>query len=292
MANKIHDAFDGIKADPRLIESTKQYLSEKYQKKPRLIHRLAFQRVLATACMVLILAVGIGGYSWIQTPVSYVSIDVNPSIELALNRIDRVVSVTAYNTEGDEILKNLPLIGKNYTDAIDMIVESKDMSIYLTDESELVFTVATASNRESELKSGVEKCSSHIDHKSQSVSADIEVVPKAHDHGLSVGKYYAYLQLSKYDDTVTVDECKDMSMREIHGLINEHEQDGTHEQNENHGTSEIHEQSEIHRQNENHKQDDTQKQDEESGDLEESGTEEVSTTSYQQGEHHGEGHHE
>ena len=79
------------------------------------------------------------------------------------------------------------------------------------------------------MKAGVEKCSGRIEHKSESVSADIEVVPQAHDHGLSLGKYYAYLQLNQYDESVTVDECKDMSMAEIHGLISEHEHGGEHE---------------------------------------------------------------
>ncbi len=230
MANKIHDAFDSIKADPQMVEAAKQSILKKYKKKQHWILRPGFRGALATVCMALVLAVGIGVYSWIQTPVSYVSIDVNPSIELALNRIDRVVSVTAFNTEGAKILNDLPLKGQKYTNAIDMIVESNDMRDYLTDESELVFTVAADSRRESELKAGVERCSGHIEHKSESVSADIEVVPQAHDHGLSLGKYYAYLQLSQYDGSVTVDECKDMSMAEIHGLISEHEHGGEHGQ--------------------------------------------------------------
>lgn len=234
MANKIHDAFDSIKADPQLVEAAKQTILKKYRKKQHWIHRSVFQGALATVCMALVLAAGIGGYSWIQTPVSYVSIDVNPSIELALNRIDRVVSVTAFNAEGAKILKDLSLKGQKYTDAIDRIVESSDMRAYLTDKSELVFTVAADSSRESELKAGVEQCSGHIEHKSESVSADIEVVPQAHDHGLSLGKYYAYLQLNQYDESVTVDECRDMSMAEIHGLISEHEHGGEHKKNGEH----------------------------------------------------------
>ena len=52
------------------------------------------------------LAVSIGGYSYIQTPVSYVSIDVNPSVELTLNRVDRVISATAFNGDGEAVLED------------------------------------------------------------------------------------------------------------------------------------------------------------------------------------------
>lgn len=263
MANKIQDAFDNIKAQTQLIESTKQYLSEKQRKPSWLIYRRAFQRTCIAVCMIFVLAAGIGGYSLYQTPVSYVSIDVNPSIELALNRFDRVVSMAAYNVEGEKILKSLPLKGKKYTDAISVIMECKAMDAYLADESELVFAVAADSSREGKLKSGVESCSNQINHKSQSISADIGIVSQAHDHGLSVGKYYTYLQLLQYDDTVTVDECKDMSISQMHGLINEHE----------------HETDAEHNQNEEHE------------DLKESNVDESKTTSHHGG-HHQESEHE
>ena len=234
MANRIQEAFDSIKAQPQLTESTKQFISEKYRKKTWLFHKPKLNRVFAAACMAFAMLLGIGGYSWFQTPVSYLSIDVNPSIELALNRFDRVVAMTAYNVEGEEILESLSLKGKKYTDAIDLIVENKVMAPYLKDEAELVFTVAAAGGRESELKSGVERCSNHIGHNCQSVSADVGIVPQAHGYGLSLGKYYAYLQLVQYDDTVTVDECRNMSMSEIHGLISEHQQNGGHCQEREH----------------------------------------------------------
>lgn len=236
MANRIHDAFDNIKAQPQLIESTKQYISQEQRHEIRPVRNMAFRKVMAAVCLAFVLVAGIGGYTWFQTPVSYVSIDVNPSVELALNRLDRVVSIDAYNMQGEEILKNLSLIGKKYTDAIDLIVGSKEMGAYLTDEEEIVFAVAAPVGREGALQSGVERCASHSGHKSQSIRVDLGMVSQAHGHGLSLGKYYTYLQLARYDDTVTVDDCKNMSMAQMHGMIYEHEHGGGkgHEQEEEH----------------------------------------------------------
>lgn len=206
--------------------------------------RPAFGKAVAAACMLLLLTTGIGGYLWSQEAVSYVSIDVNPSIELALNRFDRVVSVKAYNAEGVEVLKDLSLKGKGYTQAIGAIVESEAMGVYLSDGAELVFTVAATGNREDELKSGVESYADRSGHKSQSASVDMETVSQAHGCGISLGKYYAWQQLQQYDDTVTVDACKDMSMTQLHDLISEHEkehgQEGGHEEEGGHTEEEGH----------------------------------------------------
>ena len=156
MTNQIHNAFDSIKADDKLKRSTKQFISAKHEEKTQFFRKPAFRRAAAAVCMIFVLALGLEGYFWIQTPVSYISIDVNPSIELALNRFNRVVSAEAYNEEAAEILKGLSLKWKNYTQAMEEIVDGKEMNVYLTDEAELVFTVATDSGRNDELTSGIE----------------------------------------------------------------------------------------------------------------------------------------
>lgn len=234
LTDKIHNAFDNIKADVTLKESTKQFVLTKRRNKVSLFSYLAFQKTFPIAiCIALVFVVGIGGYSWIQAPVSYISIDVNPSIELALNRFDRVVSATAYNQEGKDILKNLSLNGKIYTIAIDEIVENQTMNTYLTEESEIIFTIATNHSHESDINTGVQRCCGHTGHNSQSISADTSIVEEAHNNGLSLGKYYAYLQLAQYDDTITIDEFKEMSMAEIYGLTCGHEHNNNINSDEN-----------------------------------------------------------
>ena len=237
LANKIQDAFDNIKADSQLKDSTKRFLAESRTRKTGVWQRPAFRRAFAAACaMILLVMAGAGGYVWIQMPVSYVSIDVNPSIELALNRFDMVASVKAYNDEGRKIIEKLSLRGKNYVNAIDMLVESEDMKIYLTDQSELVFTVAADKSRAKELRAGVESCSGHIECNSSSYSADISIVSEAHGHMVSVGRYNAYLELSQYDDSITVEDCQHMTMSEIHSRIEEHHQEEGHHGEESQGS--------------------------------------------------------
>ena len=226
--NKIRDAFEGIHADTQMKETTKQFLAEKYEERQKKFFRPVFKRAMPVVCVLLLFLIGVGGYSWIQAPAAYVSIDINPSIELVLNRFDKVLSAVAYNAEGEEILESLSLKGKKYTAAIDAIMENGCMKGYLTEKSELVFTIAADDDKGNELKAGVEYCSSHMGHASESIYVDKEIVSEAHDHGCSLGKYYAYLRLSQYDDSVTVDDCRNMSMSKIHGMIKRHMHGGGH----------------------------------------------------------------
>ncbi len=222
LANHIHDAFDSIRADEELKGSTRQFLLEQRGGSGMHSHRPGISKMLVTVCILLLFVVGAGGYSWMQAPVSYVSIDVNPSVELALNRLDRVVGITAFNADGAALVDGLSLKGKKYTDAVNLIVDGTVMRAYLSDDAELVFTVAAPGMRSGKLQAGIAQCHSSGGHNCYSVSADIGLVSVAHEYGFSLGKYHAYLQLSAYDSTITVEDCREMSMAEIHQCIREH----------------------------------------------------------------------
>lgn len=236
MNNKIHDALDTVRASEALKASTKEYLRHGTQKRAVRKYRPAVYKTVLAACAMLFLVIGIGGYSFLQTPVSYVSIDVNPSIELALNRFDRVLSATAFNKDGEAVLEGLSVKGKTYTQAIDQILACANMQSYLTGEADLVFTVAAGDgDKGNELLTGIENCSGSIKHDGHGVCADMETVASAHHNGLSLGKYTAYLKLAQYDSTVTVEDCHHMSMAQIHGLIREHESEQESGHTQGHG---------------------------------------------------------
>ncbi|MEG2096977.1 MAG: hypothetical protein RRY65_02300, partial [Pseudoflavonifractor sp.] len=64
--------------------------------------------IAAAACLVLLCGLGSGTYAYLA-PSSYVSLDVNPSIEYTLNMFDRVLSVKAVNEDGAQILQEINL---------------------------------------------------------------------------------------------------------------------------------------------------------------------------------------
>lgn len=175
---------------------------------------------LAAACALLVLAVGLGSFRLVLTPVSYISVDVNPSIELSLNRFDRVVAAQAYNQDGALVLENLTLEGKPYVEAVELVLKSDAMVRCLTEEAELTFTVAAASQeQETAIVSGLQSCAGYREYNAQSFCVSQDTLRQAHSFGLSFGKYHAYCTLAQYDSSITPEQCREMTMAELHRCI-------------------------------------------------------------------------
>ena len=90
MDERIKEAFEQVRAESGLKDRTKAYVSRKTGSYRRA--GTAKYKVLASAfaCVALLL---FGGYWLYFTPTVEISIDVNPSIELGVNRFNRIVSL-------------------------------------------------------------------------------------------------------------------------------------------------------------------------------------------------------
>ena len=62
----------------------------------------------------------------------------------------------------------------------------------------------------------MENCEGYV------VCSDVQTREKAYNNHCSVGKYEAYEELSQYDKDLTLEDCKKMTMHEIHEQIDEH----------------------------------------------------------------------
>ena len=82
-----------------------------------------------------------------MTPYSYVSLDVNPSIEYSVNRFDRVLSVKALNPDGEAIIQHLLKTGlknKSIQEALQLTVNQIKEYGYLNTTSEAGIVIATS----------------------------------------------------------------------------------------------------------------------------------------------------
>lgn len=217
-SNKIRKSFDTVLADEQLKEQTRKKLNSVHRKKACGFGRNVKQN-LGLMMTVLILAIGIGGYSLFATPFSYVSVDVNPSLELVLNRFDWVIEVKAYNSDGEDLLKDLDLKGKHYKEAILCLTESEKMQEYLDGTSTYTFTIASGSHhKENELCMELDELSKGLDCPGNSVHSDLHCVEEAHKENLSLGKYTAYQELLQVDETITIEDCHHLSVDEMHRM--------------------------------------------------------------------------
>lgn len=212
--NLIHKSLENIQATEKLKQNTLQYLNAQRQNRHRVPHA-ATRYALIAACLLLLALTG--GYSVYRKPVSYISMDVNPSIELNINRFGRVVSTEAYNDSGRTALKQISLKNISYMQAIDQLIQDENYGKYLKENSVLVFTVISDQSEEIVKKLNTGEWSQK--YGTLTYTSDLSCMHEAHQHEMSFGKYRTYLELLEYDDNVTIEDCHEMTMGELRDRI-------------------------------------------------------------------------
>lgn len=218
MNDKLKETFDLIKAEDVLKENTRDFLAYKTRGYTRAgaARPRSYRYTAVCACLILLL---LGGHWLFFTPTSEISIEINPSIELSVNRFDRVISVNSLNVDGDELKAALDIKYRSYTDAIERILENEKISALLAGDNIMTITVTGRDMAQSaEILSGIELCTADRANTYCHYSSPDEVAA-AHSEGLSCGKYEAYMQLKALDPGIRAEDVRDMTMREIYDLI-------------------------------------------------------------------------
>jgi len=175
-----------------------------------------------------------------KTPYSYVSLDVNPSIEYSLNRFDKVISITAVNNDGQEILNKLELDKLENENIEDVIAEtvnqiSKDgyFDNSIDNDIEGGIIIATsgeyldksdklAEKLQKSLENEIEEIGEDI--KLETISVGLERVQKAKELGVTPGKLNLVekLQNSSADpESIIVEEWLNKPVKDIMRAIKE-----------------------------------------------------------------------
>lgn len=219
MKDEIKAAFEGLKADSRIKTNTKEKVLSKLEK-TSVRGFGVFRIVVPLATCMLIIALS-GGVLYF-TPTMCVSIDVNPSVELSLNSLDRVIGVRSF-TDNDEELENIGDIKHmKCAEAIEVLMKSSEVSEALEEGGVLEMGVAGKDNAQSRrLMSDIRACTKDVAN-SRCYSVSPEELEKAHEAGLSCGKYRAFEELREVEPEVTPEEVRNMSMREIRDYIRKH----------------------------------------------------------------------
>lgn len=215
MTNGIRKSMEGIKASEELKRNTLKYVEEQRKKRNVRKRYPVLKLALAASCMLLLLAAG--GYSLYATPVSYISIDVNPSVELEVNRFGRVVSAEGYNEDGKNVLEQLPLKNLPYLQAIEQLLENERYGGFLSADSLVFFTVISEAPDGIIAQLGASEAWKA--YEALTYTSDEDCREAAHQHEMSFGKYRAYLELAEYDKNITAEDCHGMTMTEIQNRI-------------------------------------------------------------------------
>lgn len=184
--------------------------------RPRPDRRVFSRRgaIAAAACLAACL-VGMGGWQAWATPIATISIDINPSVELEVNRLGRVTRTTGYNAEGEAIAESTRVEGLPFEQAVDLILTCPQIESALESGEEPSITiVCDDASRGESMRNAIEGETARAC-GARCVAIGQSEVEEAHGLGLSYGKYLVYLQALQNDPDLDVEQAKNMTMRQL-----------------------------------------------------------------------------
>ncbi|MEG1988229.1 MAG: hypothetical protein RR035_03515, partial [Oscillibacter sp.] len=185
-------------------------------------------RLCAVAlCAVLVCGLGVSAYAY-MAPVSYVSMDVNPSIEYTLNRFDRVLSVQAVNEDGARVLQETENLKNKPIDEVIRLTLTEIAKEGYFDNSAAGGVVIATSGKES---TSMETLAAHLQEVAAAQCAEnnhtvsveaLSVNPQQRDEakalGVSAGKLVLVQNMQAENPdaaTIITEEWLQKSVREI-----------------------------------------------------------------------------
>ena len=105
--------------------------------------------VSMVAAVFLVAFLSLGVFAWV-TPVQYISIDINPSLELKVNYLDRIINVQSLNDDGKELIRNISVKSLHYESGVNEVIEkAKDLG-YLEDKRDVLISISSSDIKRNE----------------------------------------------------------------------------------------------------------------------------------------------
>lgn len=217
MKAQIKSSLDKIKAEDELVKKTENMLKCAYEKQALEKKKHAMPVRAALAAAITLCAVSVGGFSYYKTPVGYVSLDINPSVELSVNHFNRIVSAEPYNKDGEKILESGEILNSSVKEAVSDLVKSASSNGYIKkDGSTVILVTAETKDASTAARIGAEAVEGAKDAVLSSgkpaavynESIDVSARDEAKELGISPGKLNLIKKLQALDPNITIEEYK------------------------------------------------------------------------------------
>ncbi len=195
--------------------------------------------VLVAACfLILLLGYALLRQATIPKAMAYVSLDINPSLELSVDKDLNVIDVQYFNNDAANLMKPQNLEGKNLYDALTIIVNQAIAQKYISsDQDNLIVTTVDSTGAISTSPVDQEKIQDTLEKPIQSdgLTSDVKVYSVTNDFrslavdsGLSPGKFLVYEQLKDTGTKISIDEVRTNNISKLVdtykiGLIPDHQ---------------------------------------------------------------------
>lgn len=203
-------------------------IEQKIKKEDNKMGKKVFKLLSSAVAACLVICLGIGGYGYYSNNYkldSIVDIDVNPSVEILVNKNSRVITAKALNSDAEKVLEGMDLKNVDIKVATNAIIGSIVQNGYMEsgDAGVLVTVINDNAEKAEALK---EKVAADIEEslKENNVDADIikqvvvqskELKALAEENKVSVGKVALARDLAEKKPEIDVNEATKKPIKEL-----------------------------------------------------------------------------
>ena len=221
MEHKLHEAIEAIRASDYQKRNIKAHIRRKTLDYGRDVMRVRLRRQRLAGCLASLTLVIAGLGLW-NVPVTTIGLDVNPSLELRVNGLDRVIRMTGRNEDGADLADGFDVTGLPYDEAMQRILVSEAMAPYLENGSTFVITVSGSESEHTEQMLNRVVCRAYAVADEENVfclQADGDTARAARSVGLTVARYQAWQVLLREDPQLPPEAALELSVAQIQELI-------------------------------------------------------------------------
>ena len=229
---KIKNVFTAITPDilENVIRDSEREKGTVITVKKRRIFPIAAIATAAVIALLFGLTVGVLNYIGRDAVSSVVSIDVNPSVEIKLNKNDVVVEITALNGDGQEIIAGMKLEGSDVETALNALISSMLRSGYITElQNSILIGVENDNNgKNQELRKKLNAVVSSFMKEENAGCAiitlkiedgDNDIKRLADELGISLGKAQIIKKLCEHNSEYTPESLALLNVNELTLLL-------------------------------------------------------------------------
>jgi hypothetical protein len=181
----------------------------------------------AVAALFLVVMMGLPWFNGGTTHAvaAWVTVDINPSVELSVNAKGKVVAATALNADGEKLINELDLDGLKISEATSLLLAEADHQGFITEDGGdvVVTTMVTDNNKElqtniqAEVETAIQQEIPRLQHavKATVVAADEQLREEAKQQNISPGHYAIYLAAKENGVEVDLEDFQNHSIHEL-----------------------------------------------------------------------------
>ncbi len=184
----------------------------------------------------LIVVVGIIGFvvysSWSNNSLSYITISINPEVQLAIDSKDEVVEVISLNEDADILTSDLDLEGLTVEEATGKLIDSAMETGFLDEYNDDNTVVVTTINDNEKIRQDLEekvmdRLNSHFESRkiypilvAKGLNDDLKA--EADEYDISYGKMLLVESALALNETLSKDDLVNMEIRDIQSEIKDY----------------------------------------------------------------------